>query len=73
MINNTSLRQSKKANGTFFFSDSSLTLDKKVTDNLFNGHIQNALGGFIFVLSEDGQVLYISPNVSENLGLQQVC
>jgi len=52
--------------------DTSFTLDKQVTDNLFNGHIQNALGGFIFVLAEDGQVLYISQNVSENLGLQQV-
>jgi len=47
-------------------------MDKEFTDNLFNAHIQNALGGFIFVLSEDGQVLYISPNVSENLGLQQL-
>ena len=47
-------------------------MDKDSNDSLFNTHIQNALGGFIFVLSEDGQVLYISPNVSENLGLQQV-
>lgn len=52
--------------------DSSLTLDKDVNDHLFNNYIQNALGGFIFVLSEDGQVLYMSPNVSENLGLQQI-
>ena len=37
-----------------------------------NTHIENALGGFVFVLAEDGQVLFMSPNVSENLGLQQV-
>ena len=41
-------------------------------DALFNQYIQDALGGFIFVLTEDGQCLYISSNVTENLGLQQV-
>lgn len=55
-----------------FSLDASLTLDKTFEDNIFNSHIQNALGGFVFVLAEDGQVLYISQNISENLGLQQV-
>jgi len=34
--------------------------------------LQEAMGGFVFVLAEDGQCLYISPNIIDNLGLQQL-
>lgn len=40
--------------------------------NEFTSCIQDALGGFLFVLAEDGQCLYMSQNVTENLGLQQL-
>lgn len=53
------------------FSPRSLRAQDKY-DIHFNKYIQKALGGFIFVLAEDGQCLYISSNVNENLGLQQL-
>ncbi|XP_002167197.2 hypoxia-inducible factor 1-alpha isoform X1 [Hydra vulgaris] len=42
------------------------------TSSYFNACIPQALGGFIFVLNKDGQCLYISPNIKENLGLNQL-
>ena len=41
-------------------------------EDIFNSFQQKALGGFVFVLAEDGQCLYMSQNVSEFLGLQQL-
>lgn len=35
--------------------------------------VMQALDGFMFVLSGDGDVTYVSENVSEYLGIQQVC
>lgn len=32
-----------------------------------------ALDGFLFIVSEDGDVTYVSENVSDFLGIQQVC
>lgn len=34
--------------------------------------IVQALDGFLFIVSEDGDVTYVSENVSEFLGIQQV-
>lgn len=54
-------------------SRSNLQPDMGGMEQVYNSFIQNALGGFVFVLAEDGQCLYVSSNVSEFLGLQQVC
>lgn len=35
--------------------------------------VMQALDGFMFVLSGDGDVTYVSENVAEYLGIQQVC
>ena len=34
--------------------------------------IMDALDGFIFVLCQEGQCLYVSPNVAQYLGISQV-
>lgn len=34
--------------------------------------VTDALDGFIFVISQDGQCLYVSPNVAQYLGITQV-
>lgn len=33
----------------------------------------NALDGFLIILSTDGDVIYVSENIHEYIGIQQVC
>ena len=34
--------------------------------------IMDALDGFVFVLSQEGQCMFVSPNVAQYLGITQV-
>ena len=34
--------------------------------------VMDALDGFVFVLSQEGQCLFVSPNVAQYLGITQV-
>lgn len=49
----------------------------KVEDQLLNNIDENvmmkALDGFLIILSTDGDVIYVSENIHEYIGIQQVC
>lgn len=35
--------------------------------------VNNAMGGFLFVMSTDGDIIYASDSIATHLGLSQVC
>lgn len=42
------------------------------TFDLFDGSLTNTLNGFLFVLSKDGDIIYLSENVERYLGLTNI-
>lgn len=47
--------------------------EEKELDLQLNSSYLKALDGFLMVLSEDGDMIYLSENINKCLGLAQVC
>ena len=41
-------------------------------EEIIDSHYQKALDGFLLVLSQEGDMIYISENVSKHIGINQV-
>lgn len=52
--------------------DEPITGEETDLDLQLNGSYLKALDGFLMVLSEDGDMIYLSENISKCLGLAQV-
>lgn len=52
-------------------------VEKSAKDQMFDGIDENvvmkALDGFLIILSKDGDVIYVSENIHEYIGINQVC
>lgn len=48
-------------------------MTKSETLNQMDELFSKALNGFMLVLSSDGNMIYLSENVSDYLGISQVC
>lgn len=55
----------------FDFADDKEEKENELESQL-NGFYLKALEGFLMVLSEDGDMVYLSENVSKSMGLTQV-
>lgn len=56
----------------FGFADDSEKENENELESQLNSFYLKALEGFLVVLSEDGDMVYLSENVSKNMGLTQV-
>lgn len=45
----------------------------EILDNANENVVMKALDGFLIILSHDGDVIYVSENIQEHIGIQQVC
>lgn len=67
--NNSCITVPQLQNGNAILENTKTEVDDESTVENF---VMQALDGFLFVLSGDGDVTYVSENVSEYLGIQQV-
>lgn len=56
----------------FFLLDEPIAEEETDLDFQLNGSYLKALDGFFMVLSEDGDMIYLSENINKCLGLAQV-
>lgn len=47
--------------------------DDQLLNNIDENVVMNALDGFLIILSTDGDVIYVSENIHDHIGIQQVC
>lgn len=48
-------------------------VDDQLPDSIDENLVMKALDGFLIILSTDGDVIYVSENIQEYIGIQQVC
>lgn len=53
--------------------DAAATDADQLLDNVDENVVMKALDGFLLILSNDGDVIYVSENIQEYIGIQQVC
>lgn len=53
--------------------DAAATDADQLLDNVDENVVMKALDGFLLILSNDGDVIYVSENIQEHIGIQQVC
>jgi len=58
--------------GLLLFDCAGDTEKENELESQLNGFYLKALEGFLMVLSEDGDMVYLSENVSKSMGLTQV-
>lgn len=51
---------------------SDINVDQLFSDDVDENVVMKALDGFLIVLSNDGDVVYVSENINEFIGIQQV-
>ncbi|XP_059143272.1 hypoxia-inducible factor 1-alpha-like isoform X2 [Physella acuta] len=59
-------------NNTFYKSEDGKSLSKKSKGDKLDQLYQKALEGFAFILSQEGDIVYLSESVTKYLGLQQI-
>lgn len=47
-------------------------VEDQLLDNIDENLVMKALDGFLIVLSTDGDVIYVSENIQDYIGIQQV-
>lgn len=48
-------------------------VEDQLLDNIDENLVMKALDGFLIVLSTEGDVIYVSENIQDYIGIQQVC
>lgn len=48
-------------------------MEDQLFDNVDENVVMKALDGFLIILSNEGDVIYVSENIQEHIGIQQVC
>lgn len=55
-----------------FDDESKQKADDQLLNSIDENVVMNALDGFLIILSTDGDVIYVSENIHEHIGIQQV-